>query len=219
MRTQPPTSMPRAAQPQPQAGLLRVVHQVPQRVRLRPHAGRWTHAQCERISAALRRSAGVQSHRISASGHSLTVHHTAPLHAVLDRLQSAVAPPTAMPARAPGATGKRKRPDHASAARRLLVCAVATLAIALLPEPAAPAMLVLRVLICGITAAVRHHAEARVEPCRLTRLLDMLAFLVGLARAESLMRALLKHCAEWLLQRWTQARLRDAFAPAPSRTD
>jgi len=193
--------------------LLRVVHQVPQRVRLRPHVGRWTHEQCERLAAALRRTAGVQSFRLSASGHSLTVHHSAPLQAVLGSLQTAAsAEPAATPAPT-GATRSKPSRKHRSAARRILLCAVVSLAIALLPEPLAPAMVVLRLLACVVTAAVRYHAEQHAQPCALTRVLDAVAFLIGLARAEKIVRALLKHCSEAVLKRWAESRLREAFTP------
>jgi len=208
---------PVAAHPVPHAHLLRVVHQIPRRVRLRPHTGRWTPHQKDRVAAALRRTSGVHSFRISE--HSLTVNHSAPLHAVLDSVRVAImepcAPHSADTATKPSTatTSVRKTAGRQrSAARRLLACAVVSLAVALLPQPVAPAMIVLRLLACGIAAAVRYQAEMHASPCALTRLLDVLATWVGLARAENILRALLKHCAETVLKRWAEARLRQAFA-------
>jgi hypothetical protein len=191
--------------------LLRVVHQVPQRVRLRPHVGRWSHEQCDRLAAALRRTAGVQGYRLSAAGQSLTVEHSAPVHVVLAALESAIARPPSprtQPARARDAGAGRRR----SAARRLLLCAVVSLAIALLPEPVAPAMIVLRLLACGITAAVRYHAEQQAQAGGFTRVLEALAGLVGVVRAGSIVRALLQHCVASVLQRWAEKHLREALA-------
>jgi hypothetical protein len=205
---------------------LRVVHQIPQRVRLRPHTGRWTPHQRERVTVALRRTSGVQSYRISH--HSLTVHHSAPLHAVIDCVQHAIAEPQVPHAdpliartapaqlRQPAVLAPRQpaaiRSPRRRAAGRLLACAAVSLAIALLPQPVAPAMIILRLLACAITAGVRYHAETLAEPCTLTRLLDALASVVGLARADNLFRALFKHCVEAVLKRWLQARLRQTFA-------
>jgi hypothetical protein len=197
--------------------LLRVVHQIHQRVRLRPHTRRWTREQRERVAAALRHTPGVHSFRISSGGHSVTIHHSAPVRTLIGSVQVAVAradietaapAPRAEPQVRPA---KRKR----NAARRLLLCAVVSLAIALLPQPVAPAMIVLRLLACGVAAAVRYQAEAHAEPCALTRLLDALASLVGLARAEHLVRAILRHCVEAVLKRWAEARLRRLFTGVP----
>lgn len=205
---------------------LRVVHQIRQRVRLQPHTGRWTPQQRERVTAALRRTSGVHTFRISH--HSLTVHHSAPLHAVIDCVQHAMAEPQVphtapliartAPVRllqpavpAPPESAAIKSPRR-RAAKRLLACAAVSLAIALLPQPVAPAMIILRLLACAVTAGVRHHAETLAEPCALTRLLDALASVVGLARAENLVRALVRHCAEVVLKRWLQTRLQHAFA-------
>lgn len=192
----------------PHAHLLRVVHQIPHRVRLRPRSGRWTPHQRDRVAMALQRTAGVQSFRISE--HSLTVHHSAPLHAVIDAVQGAVARVAATRPRKASPQDQRQR----GAARRLLACAVVSLAVALLPEPVAPAMILLRLLACGITAAVRYQAEAEAQAQRyaFTRLLDALAFVAGPARAENIVRALWKHCAAAVLRRWAEARLRQMLA-------
>lgn len=135
------------------------------------------------------------------SERSLTVHHNVQPQAVIGCVGRALAEPDlpalprvdALPVSRTAVLvqGESRR---RCASRRLLVCAVAGLAIALLPDPLAPAMIALRLLACAITSAVQHHEEAFVEPCRLTRLLNTVAELVGLHRAENLIRALLKRC-------------------------
>lgn len=201
--------VPAASPPKPHAHVLRVVHQLPERVRLRPCAGRWTRRQKECVAAALRRTSGVQAFRIS--DHSLVVEHSAPLPVVIETVAIAAqepVPSTQVRAvrHAPGSRSGR------SARRRLLACAVVTLAIALLPEPAAPAMIALRLVAGAITAMVRHHAESQARPGALTRILEAIEFLVGLARADNLLRALCKHCAQAVLKRWAEGTLRPARA-------
>jgi hypothetical protein len=204
-RMQPPAALHSTSLAHP-----RVVHQIAHRVRLRPHAGRWTSRQKERVAAVLRHADGVQSFRIS--DHSLTVHHSAPLNAVIDSVQRAVAEPRALHAPAVTTWRAGAAPGQRGAARRLLACAVVSLAIALLPQPVAPAMILLRLLACGIAAAVRCQAAMHAKPCALTRFLDALACLAGFARADNLLRELLKHCAEAVLKPWAEARLRQALA-------
>lgn len=198
---------------------VRIVHRLPHRVRLRPQAGCWTPAQAVRVAAALRRADGIQSFRVAR--HSLVIHHSAPLQAVLDSVRLAMtgsldrerhvprpAAREAAPARL-DATAARQR----AARRRMLLCAAATLALALLPEPAAPAPILLRLVAIALTAAARRHAQRQAPPDLLTRVLDALAAFAGIVRAERLAMALLKQCAETLFERWLEPRQR-RFAPA-----
>lgn len=191
---------------------VRVVHQIPHRVRVRPWTGRWDGAQRASLARALAGHPGVYGFRLAAGGQSLTVHHTAQLQAVIDTVHAAVqehAPAAGTHPQPPApAAGKRW------ARRRLLACAVVTLAIALLPEPIVPAMIVLRLLAAAIAAVVRYQAEAHADPCRLTRLLDGIACAIGIARAENVLRALVKHAIQQWATRWAEARLRQAFGQA-----
>lgn len=195
-----------------------MVHQLPQRIRLRPCAGRWTARQRDRLAAALRDVQGIEGFRVSE--HSLTVHHSMQPESVIGCVRRALMEPC-LPApthvevvpvlRTEVALHVDDRHRHAS--RRLLVCAVAGLAIALLPEPVAPAMIALRLLACAAMSAVQHHDEALIVPCRLTRLLNTIADLIGLRRAENLIRALLKQFLVASLKNWAKSTsLRPALA-------
>lgn len=197
--------------------VLRVMHRIPGRVRVRIEGIEWTPHRVEQLMGKVALLHGVRSSRFTVHCASLTVVHVAAQESVLAEvrlilLQINVAPD--LPARTPAAVLDPASMQARVASRRLVACAVVGLAIALMPNPGAPALIVLRLCVCAASMAVERHALTVTEPPLIARWLGMLAFLVSLARADNMARAFVSEVLGQIMKRPREA-LRVGGRPDP----
>jgi len=153
----------------------------------------WTPQRVEQLVGRVALVQGVTSSRFAIHCASLTVVHIAAQETVLAEvrlilLQIKVSPDE--PVQISVAAFYPANTQARAASRRLIACAAIGLVIALMPGPVAPAMILLRLFVCAVTMAIERHALTVTEMPPAARWLGAVAFLVSLARADNITRAL-----------------------------
>ena len=174
--------------------VLRVMHRLPGRIRLRIEGIEWTPQRAEQLVGRVALVPGVASSRFAIHCASLTVVHVVAHEAVMAEVRQILlqikVSASDVPVRPPATRSYLASTRARAAARRLVVCAVIGLVIALMPDPVAPAMILLRMVLSLVCMAVERQALAVTERPPVARLLGMLAFLASVARADHVARAL-----------------------------
>jgi hypothetical protein len=196
---------------------LRVVHELPNRVRLRL-VSHPSNASLEFLAAALRRSALVVSFRLARDCNSVTVEHVGSTRAVMQLVTEGLArrnlPHRDGTIRA-AAPSVRERQHRQVQERRLVWCSAVGLALTILPTPAKPGLLALRFALSIAVAIVQHRAECFTSAPRTARVLDLMAWVVSLLRAEHWLRELLGSLLHQRLQDALRPRVQCGFGAAP----
>ncbi|MCW7538727.1 hypothetical protein OOT46_12835 [Aquabacterium sp. A7-Y] len=179
---------------------LQVVHHTTGRTRLRIDTARGPVPPWDQLVVALVQMRDVLAFRLVRACASLTVFHALPLAEVVAKVEQALHRAAAMhhrgsqeaPPAVPAAPVRCATTSRARAARRqLLACALADLALTLMPQASVPALTALRLLVTAVSAALQHRARSLAEPPRCARFVEGLACIVALLRAEHWVRALL----------------------------
>jgi len=191
--------------------VLRVRHRLPGRIRLRIEGIEWTPQLAERLVGRVARMQGVTASRFSIHCASLTLVHVSAQETVLAEVRQILrqlkVAAHEVPVQLPAAMPHPARRQARAASRRLVACAVIGLVLALMPDPVTPAMILLRLVVGVVSAAVERQALTVTEMPPVARLLGRLALLVSVARADQLARTL----AEAVLgQLWSSPRTRTA---------
>lgn len=169
------------------------MHRLPGRVRLRIEGIEWTPQRVEQLMSRVARVQGVTASRFAVHCASLTVVHSAAQETVLADVRLIllqIKVPPSVPVAIPAAAFYPASMPARTASRRLVACAVIGLVIAWMPNPVAPAMIVLRLFVCAVSMAVERHALSVTDMPPIARWLGVLAFLASLARADNVARAL-----------------------------
>jgi hypothetical protein len=196
---------------------LRVVHELPNRVRIRLVSHR-SDASLAALVAALRCSPLVVSFRLARDCNSVTVEHVGSTRAVMQLVTEGLVrrnlPRRDETSRA-AAPLVRERQHRQVQERRLVWCSAIGLALAILPTPARPGLLALRFALSIAVAIVQHRAECFTSTPRAAWVLDLMASAVSLLRAEHWLRELLRSLLLQRLQDALRPRVECGFGAAP----